>query len=132
MLRRPCARETEDGGGRLKARGSRRESAHHVRVADALAEVLIARVVCEAAELVLNRLREWRVVDVRVLRLLAGEFGIEVCDVKHRFLIIIIRVKSKQSIEITYYTGLERWLDLLCDQPDSTLADGSEYAKDNE
>ena len=63
-----------------------RRSAHDTRVADALAEVLVAGIVREAAELVLHRLRQGRLVDVRILRLLACELGIEVRRVQHRFL----------------------------------------------
>ena len=59
---------------------------HDAREADALAEVLVARVVREAAELVRDRLRQGRLVDVRVLRLLARELGIEVRCVQYRFL----------------------------------------------
>ena len=71
---------------RERSSGATMASAHDAGVADALAEVLVAGVVREAAELVLHRLRQGRLVDVRVLRLLARELGIEVGRIQHRFL----------------------------------------------
>lgn len=60
--------------------------AHDARIAHALAEVLVPGVVREPAELILHSLRERRRVDVRVLRLLARELGVEVRDIQHGFL----------------------------------------------
>ena len=59
---------------------------HRAGIADAFAEVAIARVVCEALESVLNGLGKRGFINVRVLWLLAGEFCIEVGDVQNRFL----------------------------------------------
>ena len=59
---------------------------HPVRIADALAQVLVRGVVGEPAELVLHGLGQRGVGDDRVLRLLVGEVGIEVCDVEYGFL----------------------------------------------
>ena len=66
--------------------GTEHNLTHNARVVDALAEVLISGVVCEPAELVLDGLGQRRLVDVRVLRLLARELGVEVGRVQYRFL----------------------------------------------
>lgn len=51
--------------GKSEERGGRStRSTHDVWVADALAEMLVAGVVREPAELVLHRLREWCLVNV--------------------------------------------------------------------
>lgn len=59
---------------------------HDAWVADALAEVFVSWVVGEAAELVLDRLRQWSLVDVRVLGLFARELRVEVGRVQHGLL----------------------------------------------
>ena len=63
-----------------------RRSTHDTRVADALAEVLVAGIVREAAALVLDGLGERRFVDMGVLRLLARELSVEVGRVQYGFL----------------------------------------------
>lgn len=69
---------------------------HNTRIAYALTEVLIAGIVSEATELVLDCLRERRGIHVRVLRPLAREFGVEV-----------------RNVQDGLHTGLERGLDFL-------------------
>lgn len=46
---------------------------HNTGIADALGEVLVARIVSKAPELVLNSLGEWRIINVRVLSLLSSK-----------------------------------------------------------
>ena len=48
--------------------------------------MFVRGVISKPAELVLDRLRQGRLVHMRVLRLLARELGIEVGRVQHRFL----------------------------------------------
>lgn len=59
---------------------------HDARIADALAQILVPRVIREPAELILYRFRQWCIVDVRILRLLPGELGIEVGRIQHGLL----------------------------------------------
>lgn len=59
---------------------------HGTIAADALAQVLVCRIVGKPSEFVLNRLGEVRVLDDRVLRHFAREFRIEVGNVQYRFL----------------------------------------------
>lgn len=59
---------------------------HNSRIANALTEVLVCRVVREPTELVLDSLGQRRVRDDRILRLLVREVRIEVGHVKYGFL----------------------------------------------
>jgi hypothetical protein len=59
---------------------------HNGRIAYALAEVLVCRVVRESTELVLDSLGQRRVCDDRILRLLVRKVRIEVGHIKYGFL----------------------------------------------
>ena len=72
---------------------------------DTLAQVLICRVVGKPYEFVLNGLGKARVLDDRILRHLAREFRVEVCNVQHRFL--ESRVRSNELL--LKRVDLQRW-----------------------
>ena len=61
-------------------------SPHNVTVIDALAEVFIGGVVRKPFELVLDRLRQVRVLHHRILGFFVCEIGIKVGHVEYRFL----------------------------------------------
>ena len=93
-------------------------SSHGPVMIDTLAQVLVGRVIGEPSKFVLDGLGEVRVLDDGILSHFAREFRVEVCNVQHGFL--------KETHEtcadirprggLTYDTGLERWLNLLCHQ----------------
>lgn len=69
-------------GSHIWSRGS-----HGARIANALTEMFIRRIIREPAELRLYRPRERRFSDDRVLRLLISKVRVEVRHVQYRFLL---------------------------------------------
>jgi len=83
-------------------------SSHGTIVVDALAQVLVGRVVSEPSELVLNGLGEVRVLDDGVLSHLARKFRIKVCNIQHRFLEIGIcnigtGANSRECVDLQHW-----------------------------
>jgi len=88
-------------------------------IRDALAQMLVRRVIREPFELVLHRLAEMRIFYDGVLRFFIGKIWVEVRHVQYRFLqreknLRIIRTRAVWG---TYHTGFERRLDFLREQP---------------
>lgn len=72
--------------------------------------MLIPRVIREPAELVLDSLRQRRLVHMRVLRLLACELAVEVRYVQHGFLHIICMSDSNERIIDDRKGDVRRWV----------------------
>jgi hypothetical protein len=88
MQNKSAATTTSAGGAKdlLPVRDHASGSSHDVTVVDALAEVFVRWVVGEPPELILDCLRQVRVLHHRILGLLVRKVGIKVGDVEDRFL----------------------------------------------
>jgi len=84
-------------------------SSHGTVVGDALAQVLVCRVISEPSEFVLDGFGEVRVLDDRILSHLAREFRIEVGNVQHRFLEIGTRNMRTDARSRGGVIDLQRW-----------------------
>jgi hypothetical protein len=85
-------------------------------IRNALAQMLVRRVIREPFKLVLHRLAEVRIFYNGILRFFISKIWVEICYVQYGFLQrkIKLRIICAKAMWGTYNTGLERRLDFLC------------------
>ena len=64
------------------------------RIANALAQMLVCRIVCKPSELILHSFRQRGINYHRILSLLVRKIGIKVCNVQDGFLLLTMKTKT--------------------------------------